>query len=127
MSLDAIIQKVRALGGLAAAAARSAAPMVEAQSKKTAAAGTDPNGKQWAPKKDGGAPLVNAADAVSVVAIGTVVQIRLGATSTGSAKAQAIQNTRRQIIPANGEGIPAGILKALDEGANKAFREAVGS
>ena len=60
-----------------------------------------------------------------VAAVGSVVQIRLDGTSTGDQQVQAIQNARRQIIPASGEGIPAPIASAIAAGVDAAFREIV--
>lgn len=123
MSLDTIMQKIRALGGLAATAAHRAAPLVEERSTATAAAGTTPTGQAWAPKKDGTPALVNAAAAVSVVALDTVVQIKLIDSSTGSAQVQSIQQAKRKIIPSLGDAIPGPIVAELRKGAEQAFQE----
>jgi hypothetical protein len=125
MSLDDMIASMRRLGTLPELAAAKAAPLVSAVSKVSAAAGRTPNGDPWPPRKDGHPALQNAAAAVSAVAVGSVVQIRLDGTSTGDQQVQAIQNARRQIIPASGEGIPAPIASAIAAGVDAAFREIV--
>jgi len=124
--LDGIIDRVRALGRFPEELAATAAPGVEAAVKATAAAGTTPAGKPWAPKKDGTSPLTNAAAAVHARAVGTVIELRLDGTSTGSQKVQAIQNTRRNILPPKGEGVPAPIVKAISDAAAKTFSRITG-
>lgn len=134
MSLDSIIEKIRALGTLPTDIARAAAPLVEAESKRTASAGTTPWGEAWKPRKADGQPaLQNAAAAVTVTASGPKVVIALAGTSSGSAKVQAIQNASRQIIPKHttkkgggNEGIPPGIARAVEAGAQHAFTRTVG-
>lgn len=119
-ALDAMIAKIRAVGGLPGAAAHEAAPLVEAAVKKTAAAGTTPDGQPWKPTKDGGRPLVNAAAALSAKAIGTVVQVTLKGVEVIHNFGDK-RNPKRQILPDGGAGIPKGIVDALVEGANRAF------
>ena len=67
--LDAMIASFRRLEGLAARAAALSAPLVEAALKKSAEAGQAPDGTPWTPTKAGGRPLVNAAKALSTVAM----------------------------------------------------------
>ena len=122
-----MISKLRALGVAPARVAEVAAPLVEAAVKETAAAGESPDGKAWRPRKDGAPALANAAAAVKARALGAVVQLYLQGTSTGSQKVQAIQNSRRSIIPAKGEGAPKVVLKALERAAAKVFLEIMGA
>jgi len=125
--LDGILERVRALGALPEEIASAAAPKVQDALRKTAAAGTSPSGKAWAPRKaDGKRALANAAAAVTARAVGPTVQVRLEGTSTGDAKVQAIQNVKRPIIPATGEAIPGVVLEAIREGADEAFDRIVG-
>lgn len=124
-ALSAFIDRVRRLGKLPAEAAKLAAPLVLEEAKKTAAAGTTPDGQPWAPKKDGGRALVHAADALSVETLGSVVVLTL----TGP---EAIHNRgtnkypKRQILPAGGAGIPANVVRALRRAAGEAFARVTG-
>lgn len=127
LELDQIIERVRALGKLPEEVAKAARPRIEEVSQATAAAGTTPDGKAWEPrKKDGRRALANAAAAVTVRAIGPVIRLALQGTSTGSAKVQAIQNTRRPILPATGEAIPARLLEVLKATAAEVFTSLTG-
>jgi hypothetical protein len=125
MSLDELIAKVRKLGTLPTEIARAAAPLVEAESKRSAAAGETPFGDAWKPRKDGSRALANAAAAVTVAPVGSNIRISLVGTSTGSAKVQSIQNAARPIIPKHttqkggaGQGLPPGLEKAMSKAAN---------
>jgi hypothetical protein len=129
--LDAMVATLRKLGQAPTLVAAVAAPLVSAAAKATAAAGTDPYGVPWPPKKDGSRPLANAAAAVSAAAVaGTVVQLRLDGTATGSQKVQAIQHhgtgniPARAMLPRGGEDLPKGIAAACQAAASKVFQQA---
>jgi hypothetical protein len=130
MSGDAEIQRmietVQKLGGSATEVAKIAAPQVQAVVQASASKGTTPDGTAWAPKKDGSPALVNAAAAVECRALGTVVQLRLVGTPTGSQKVQAIQNHTRGILPDRGKAIPLPIVGALTKAARFYFNRAMG-
>lgn len=125
-ALAAFIDRVRRLGKLPAEAAKLAAPLVLEEAKRTAAAGTTPDGEAWAPlKKGGGRALENAADALSVSTVGTVVVLTL----TGPEVVHNYGNKRvpqRRILPAGGAGIPKNIITALQKGAQQAFTRTTG-
>lgn len=77
-TLDEWIRDIRASGeGI-----KEAAPEIAARCKEASDAilstGQGLGGDVWAPKKDGGAPLVNAAAAVTVTAVDNVIVFRLG-------------------------------------------------
>lgn len=77
-AIDRMIQACRALARLPELAAPIVARNVEAELRASASAGRAPDGTAWAPRKrDGGKPLANAANAISVKALGTVVLIVL--------------------------------------------------
>lgn len=121
--LEAMTARIRSLGTLARDVARASVPEVEKAARKTAAAGTDPEGKAWAPRKsDGGRALANAAEAVTARAIGTVVQISLAAIETYH---QRSKSHARRVIP-DGKGLPAAIAKAIDDTARKIFDAKMG-
>jgi hypothetical protein len=111
------------LDRLAELAAKRAAPLVEAQSKRTAAAGTDPDGKPWPAKQDGGRPLVNAADHVSARALDANVVIELVGPEVWHEMGAQGKPVRR-VIP-DVEPSEA-LLEAVDKGASMAFDEIMG-
>lgn len=125
VALEAMIQKLKRFGreGYTLAAVE-AAPLVEAVTKATAAAGTDPYGQKWKSKKDGSPALVEAASSVTAVALGTLVRIR---TRGGYAIQNFIKIHKRQVIPDKDLPLPPAIAKALKEGAERAFRKLMGT
>jgi hypothetical protein len=124
-ALDGFIARLRALSANGRdEAAREAAPLVMAAARATAAAGTDPYGKPWRPRRDGKRAIPEAASAVDAVARGPVIQIRV-------ARGAAIQHrladgAGRRILPDPSQPLPPGILAALNEGARRAFEKAMG-
>ena len=111
------------LADFAGLAAKHAAPHVEAESKRTAAAGVDPDGKPWPLKKDGGRALANAAEHVSARAVGDMVVIELvGPDNWHQDGAQG--KPVRRVIPDT--KIPDGIAAAVERGAAEAFAEVMG-
>jgi hypothetical protein len=125
-ALDDFVRSLRALGHVDADAARLAAPLVEAAVKRTAAAGTDPDGKPWLPKKDGGRALEHAADHVTAKAVGTTVVVTLvGPDVLHNSGTKRVP--KRQIIPDGGAGIPKSVTAALTEGAARAFEKTMGA
>lgn len=121
-----MIAKLRRLRGAASELARRAAPGIVEAVQSAAKAGTSPTGEAWAPrKKDGARALVNAADAVQGRADGAMVSLKLVDTTTGSAKVQAIQSHRRQILPETGS-IPPKVEKALMKAAHETFAAMIG-
>lgn len=124
VKLDAYIERVKQLEDFQAQIAKEAAPRVERIARATAAAGTDPYGKAWAPKKDGGRALANADGAVAARAIGTVVQISVRG-------AYAINNdlkgtSKRQIIPDADRGVPPAIGAELAAAARAVWARVMG-
>jgi hypothetical protein len=122
-SLDAMIARVRSYGrGMGEKVARAAAPLIEAAAKKTAAAGTTPDGVAWKPKKDGGRPLEHAAEHLSAKAVGASVVLTL------SGKAEVVHNfgnekdPKRQILPSGGGPLPKGIEAAARKAAISVFQ-----
>jgi hypothetical protein len=124
IALDAMLAK---LGKLAQSgvegAARACTPHVQAEAKRTAAAGTDPYGEPWHARKDGQRAIPEAASAVTCVARGNIIQIRV-------VRGAAIQNflsekNRRQVIPRSDRPLPEGIVGALNRGLREFFAEAM--
>jgi len=112
------------VGELAERTAKRAAPLVEDALRATARAGTDALGNPWPARKDGGAPLEHAADAIDCKAAGTVVRATLSGPTVfhhfGGGR-----NVRRPVLPDPGT-IPPGVAKALEKASDEAFAKAVG-
>ncbi len=123
--MDDMIAALARLADLPEEAARLGAPLVEAAMKKTAAAGTTPDGTPWVQKKDGTRPLVNAAAALTTTSHGTVITTKLAGVSVlhnwGTHK-----DPKRQIIPDRADAIPATFAAAVKAGADAAFDKAMG-
>lgn len=124
-ALASMIAKVQGWGrDCTKDAAREAAPLVEAEVKRTAAANTDPYGAPLPPKRDGTKALPNAVKGVSVTAGGPVIRIKVsGAYAIHFFK----KVEQRRLIPTAAQGMPPGIVAALTEGARRAFAKAMGS
>ena len=120
-ALDDFIAAVRRLETLPEDAARLAAPLVEEALRATAAAGTDPDGHTWQPKKDGGRPLVHAAEHITVKAVGTLVRATLTGPDVYHHFGAGVP--RRQILPDPGT-IPPGVARALEKASALAFDRA---
>lgn len=118
--VDAWIAKLRQLPD--AVGAETLAPIVEADLKRTASAGTSPDGTKWKQRKDGGAPLAGAAAKIVTVAAGNRV-------ITSISGPEAIHNwgtkkdPKRQILPTN---LPDGLIGKLRSAAAQAFRRVMG-
>lgn len=116
----------RALAQLGARAAEEAAPKVEAVARASAAAGQAPDGAAWAPKKDGGRALANAPAAVTVRAVGDVLQVAVEGHHVFHQRGDG-RLPERKIIPAPGDDIPEAWAAAIEGVAVSAFRKAVGT
>lgn len=76
--LEELIGKVDNLKTIALRAAPEVAKVVEAYVRKTIAAGTDPYGTPWAPRKhDGARPLQHADQTLTVTALGQHVILEI--------------------------------------------------
>lgn len=112
--LDAMIAKIRKIPDLVKRAAPACASAFGAAFKADLSAGHAPGGETWAAKKDGGRPLVNAAEHVDVRAVGTVIVSRLTGARHWFVHNQGAGKTlpKRQIIP-SGE-TPAELNAAIE-------------
>lgn len=105
-------------------AAREAAPLIEAEAKRTAAAGTDPYGEPLLPKRDGTPALANAAKNVTAKAGGPTIRISI----TGPYAIHFFKKVdQRRVVPSGDRPMPKGYVEALKEGARRAFAKAMGS
>lgn len=126
MSLDEMIDSFRNLADLPTEVAKQAAPLLEARLKASAAAGTSPDGKAWAVKKDGGRAMVNAAAAISVRAIGLVVRVTLAGVEVYHQFSKKKGEPRRPIIPDAGGPMPKVVQDVLEQATEKAMRRILG-
>lgn len=112
--LDGWIDGLRGLSrdGLAEIAAEARAG-VEADAKRTAGAGTDPFGVPWAARKhDGGRPMVNAADHVTVTQAGPTLRIKLRGPDVWHQFATRGE-PQRKVIPDASDPVPPGARAAI--------------
>lgn len=126
--LDQIIEQLRTLDGVGVAIAEEARPELLAEARRTADAGTTPDGAPWAPKKDGGRALPNAAAAITAVVSGAtsaVITLILRAPYTYFHRAKA-KGRRRQILPAPANGIPQGMHDAIARAAARVTARVMG-
>ncbi len=122
-ALDAMIRKLRRTRAFILEAAPSCADAVATELRATAAAGTSPDGAAWAPRKaDGARALANAASAISVKAVGSIVLAKVGYPYVFHQKAQGSSTPRRLILPDAGV-LPARLAAAVKR-AIVAAREA---
>lgn len=75
------------------------------------AAARGPDGEPWAPKQDGGRALQNAAQQVTVEAVGTVILAKLKGPEVRHHKGTARGGIRRQILPTR--KIPDNVSRAI--------------
>lgn len=124
-AFDAMIDHLRALKKLPEDVVREAAAGFLEEAKKTANAGTTPDGTPWAAKKTGGRALVHAADALTVKVIGRAIVLTLKGVEvihnfgTGWLK-------KRQILPDGGAGVPANLAAVIRKTAGRVFSRAMG-
>ncbi len=109
--LDGMIERLRALPGLAERAAPAVADAVREELQRTISAGTSADGKPWAPKADGSKPLANAAGALGVAAVGKRVIVRLRGPEARHHLGWARGGKERPIIPT--DAIPPAMTRRI--------------
>lgn len=124
-ALDEMISGLRGLGKLEERAAAIAAPMLEAELKATAAAGTTPSGEPWAPTKKGARAMKGAAKAVAAKAFGDVVRVSLTGPEVFH-HAGVRGEPRRQVIPYGGVDMLPEVKTIIDKATAQAFDEITG-
>lgn len=98
--LEAYIAKIRHIPEVAKRAAPEVAEVVRSTILETIAAGTDPTGKPWEPRKaDGGKPLANAASALKVANVGTRILARITGPEARHHSGRARGGVIRGVIP----------------------------
>ena len=124
--LDNWIERLKKLGGpsMPAEVAKALAPKVDAEIKRTAAAGQDPMGKPWPLKKDGGQALVHAAEHISTEALGNVCVTTLEGPDVFHHKGLG-GKPRRQVIPER-LSMSSKLREVMVDGAKEVFRRITG-
>jgi len=120
--LNKLIQAVRALGKLDEVAAPRVADVINAEIKRTVAAGTDPYGVPWMLRKaDGGRPLVHGDKTLQAQTIGSLVIVTITGEDARHSIGWARGGTVREIIPS--KGLSDRMAGECLEAVGKAFQE----
>ena len=117
--LDALAANLRRLDAAGVAIATEAMPAVLAEAKRTAAAGTTPDGTPWPPKVDGERALPNASGSISATVSGAsraVLTLILTGPYVFHHTSKA-KGRRRQILPDPADGLPPRMRQALEAAA----------
>lgn len=129
-ALDALVARLRALDTVGTAIAEDALPAVLKAAQATAAAGTTADGSAWAPKKDGGAALPNAASAITAVVSGTtkaVITLILRGVYVFHQRSKSKGKKglpRREILPV--DSLPAAIADEIKASAKRVIARHMG-
>ncbi len=124
-ALDAHIARIRQLPGLVKRAAPEVRDVLERELRLTIAAGRSPSGVAWKPRADGSQALQNAASALAVTVVGTVVIARLTGVEVRHHLGAVKGGIRRQILPSG--GIPAPVSKGIHVALTREFRRTMGA
>lgn len=120
-ALDAMIAATSGLTTLVDDAMPALAKSVRARIEETIAAGTTSYGEPWAPKQDGGQPLVNAASAVAVAAVGRTIYVRVMGVEARHHIGSVKGKRKRAIIPER--GLPSAMANNMRAVLQRAFEE----
>lgn len=119
------IDRCRALPDeLVTRAAPDIAKELEAEIRKNVAAAQGPDGTPWKPTESGAAPLKNAAEHVTVRALGSVILAKVTGVEARHHKGQVKGGTRRPIIPVR--SIPEPLTKAIKRVLGEKFQDVMG-
>lgn len=119
--LDAMIATISKLPEVTKRAANDVAIAIEAELQRTIAAGTTPDGEPWQRTKDGAQPLTGAAKALTVVAVGTTIYLRLVGPEARHHLGRGRGGISREVIPT--KRIPATMASAMRAELAKHFAE----
>lgn len=120
-ALDAMIGRLRAVKGLAHAAAPAIARELDQELDANIDRGVGPDGKPWELTKAGKTPLRNAAKALAVRAVGTVILARLTGPEAKHHKGIARGHIARRILPTR--KIPAPMVEVIKRVLSQKFTE----
>jgi hypothetical protein len=97
--------------------AKEAAPAVQEVLRTNAAAGLDPEGRAWTPRKDGARALANAAGAIFVEARGAVLELVLRGKYIYHQDGAGVPE--RVILPDAGAGVPKILVAPIQKAAER--------
>lgn len=123
-ALDAYVRKLRSVDGLAVAAAPAVAEAFKEELDGQIARGQGPDGTPWQRTESGEQPLQNAAAAVTVKAVGSVIVARVEGPEAFHHRGQTRGNIRRQILPS--AALPQPFTRAIKRVLEERFAEVMG-
>lgn len=123
-ALDQQIERLRSLPGLVTRAAPAVALEMKRELASQASRGATPDGKAWAPTKDGRQALPKAAQNIDVEARGTVVVASVEGPYALHTQGRVRGGMRRQILPTG--ATPAPMTAAIDRVVTAEFRKTMG-
>jgi hypothetical protein len=109
--IDAMIASLKSLNELPESAADDVAHVVEAELRRTIAAGTTPDGKPWKLTLDGQRPLQHAGGALKVAAVGGTVYVRIAGPDARHHLGHGRGGVVREVIPTG--DIPAPMVESI--------------
>jgi hypothetical protein len=127
-ALDELVANLRRVDAVGVAIAEEALPEVLEEARRTAAAGTSPDGEPWAPKNDGGRALPNAAAAIVGRVSGVtkaVIVLTLGRPYVYHHGSKA-KDKRRPILFTPANGVPQRMQDAIRRAAVRVVGRVLG-
>lgn len=123
-TLETMIEDMKRLSTFDERCAELAAPKMQEAARASADAGVDPNGRPWAPKKNGARALAHAAEHVTAEAHGNRVDLIVdGPEFWHQTAKEGGTLPQRKIIPSVGDPLPPSLKAAADEAVAQAFAE----
>jgi len=119
--LDAMIAQIKSIGELAHGSAPAVAEAVETVLRKQVKAGRSAEGAPWQKTQEGAQPLVNAAKALAVVAVGNTVFARLKGPEARHHLGTARGGVVRSILPV--DGLPKPLADAIRGAVVETFKD----
>ena len=120
--LDAQIARLQAVANLPRLAAPACAAELRVVMERQVNAGVNPQGEEWAPrKKDGAQPMQNAAQALTVVPIGSKVFARLKGVEVLHHRGLAKGGVKRVVIPTREVPMSEPMVRAILSGLEETF------
>lgn len=119
--MQAMIDKIYALTDLGNKAAPSVAKVVRRDIEGTIARGLTSEGNPWKRTQDGDRPLKNAAQALRVASIGSVIYARIVGVEARHHKGRVKGGQKRSILPV--KGVPPRMALAIKAALDAAFLE----
>lgn len=119
-----MIDALRNIAGFGGESAPDVAKELAVEVRKQVARGENPRGQKWALTREGKQPLVNAAKAVSVRALGTRVVMRITGHHARHHFGAVWGKVKRELIP--NERIPDPMVRAIERVLAKRFDKIMG-